>query len=555
MPRLPPELSSAQRHGDEDIVSHLGQEVHIAEIDDLGCGEWTVIYEYKSNARGSRCSYSALLSLAHVAQALTQKGWDLSIGSGTPGFVQQYDSGADVITYERFGTYGVEPLLYCRNFYGVKPQQFDLSEEFRLFHNLYHDRRNDRYIHVDSRGNEVVAAEIDIGRARVLTRLLRQYMAARQLALALFFDHRAQADLDLATAKTILLPIDKVMQDQCYSFNIDEVDRKAFSRLIGKKILFAPPMAECGVWPYDAEQQTKHENFVIGVDERGSPVTHSCDPDGLANYFGKNEHAQHYLTPVWFTRDVLSKYYDQPNKFSVEDGYLCCGSLWGIQIDNNIPDYVVVYLGDLGRDLHYEEQAYWRHFNVTPGERRPSETNFRRSFLAEFSDPSEPELLFKQIYVQLNEAWVGKFEWSLFRSPHKDDAHVLRQFRLPISDSLGEFENQVIFLVRLVIDLLNEVKLAEACGGSAPDEKGISKFERYLHKQNYPHVDRDINTLRIIQNLRSSGAAHAKGNNFDKVQASVGLDRNSPRDVFRDLLGRVNQMLSDLSAYFFPVTE
>jgi hypothetical protein len=371
MPRLPPELSSAQRRGDEDLLSHLGQVAHIAEIDELGCGEWTVLYEYQDNAKGSRCSYSALLSPAQAADALTRKGWDLSIGNGTPGFTQRYDSGAEINTYDRFGMDGIEPLLYCRNFHGIKPRQFDLSEEFRLFHNLYHDRHNDRYIHVDDRGNEVVAAEIGLGRARVVTRLLRQYMAARQLALALLFDHRAQADLDLATAKSTLSPIDRATADQCYSFNIGEIDRKAFSRLIGKKIVFAPPIAECGVWPYDAEQKAKHVGFIIGVDECGSPVIHSCDPDGLANYFGANEHAPHYLTPVWFTRDVLSKYYDQPNKFSVEDGYLRCGSLWGIQIDNNMPDYVVVYLGDLGRDLHNEEQAYWRHYNVTPGERQP----------------------------------------------------------------------------------------------------------------------------------------------------------------------------------------
>jgi hypothetical protein len=407
----------------------------------------------------------------------------------------------------------------------------------------------------DDRGNEVVAAEIGLGRARVVTRLLRQYMAARQLALALLFDHRAQADLDLATAKSTLSPIDRATADQCYSFNIGEIDGKAFSRLIGKKIVFAPPIAECGVWPYDAEQKAKHVGFIIGVDECGSPVIHSCDPDGLANYFGANEHAPHYLTPVWFTRDVLSKYYDQPNKFSVEDGYLRCGSLWGIQIDNNMPDYVVVYLGDLGRDLHYEEQAYWRHHNVTPGERQPSETNFRRSFLAEFADPSEPDLLFKQRYAQLNEGWVGKFGWPLFRPPHEGDAHVLRQLRLPISESLGEFENQVLFLVKLVIDSMNEAELAKVCGGALRDEKGISKFERYLKAQNYPNAGRDIDALRILQRLRSSGAAHAKGENFDKIQASVGLDRNSPRDVFRGLLGGVNQMLSDLTAYFVPATD
>lgn len=554
MPRLPPELSAAPRRGDEDPLSHLGQVTHIAEIDGLGCGEWTVLYEYQDNKKGSRCFYSALLSLQQAGDALKRKSWELSTDRGTPGFTQRRNGDSEITTYDRFGMDGVEPLLYCRDFHGIKPRQYDLSEEFRLFHNLYHDRHNDRYIHVDDRGNEVVAAEMDRGRARVLTRLLRQYMAARQLALALFFDHRARSDLDLATAKPALSPIDKATADQCYSFNIGEIDRKAFSRLVGKKIVFPPPITQCGVWPYDADQEGKYVDFIIDVDEHGSPVTHSCDPDGLANYFGANEHAPHYLTPVWFRRDVLSKYYDQPDKFSVEDGYLRCGSLWGIQIDNNMPDHVVVYLGDLGRDLHHEEQAYWRHYNVTPGGRQPSETSFRRSFRAEFADPSEPDLIFKQSYTHLNEAWLEKFGWPLFRPPHEGDAHIFGQFRLPISESLGEFDNQLLFLVKLVIDSLNEAELANV-GGTQPDAKGITKLERYLKVGNYSHVDRDIGALRVLQALRSSGVAHAKGKNFDKIQTSVGLDRNSPRAVFRNLVNGVNQMLSDLSAHFVPTTD
>lgn len=555
MPRIPPELASAQRDDDQDPFAHLGQVAHIAEIDKLGCGEWTVLYEYQDNAMGSRCSYSALLLSTQVAHALKTTSWDLSIGHGVPGLTQRREGDEEVTTYDRFGMDGVEPILHCRDFHGIKPRQFDLSEEFRLFHNLYHDRHNDRYIHVDDRGNEVIAAEISPGRAMVLTRLLRQYMAARQLALALFFDHRAHSDLDLATVKPALSPINKVAADRRYSFNVGDFDGKAFSRVVGKRIVFPLPITQCGVWPYDQEQQARYVDFIISVDERGSPVTHSCDPDGLANYFGKNEQAPHYLTPVWFTRDVLSKYYDQPNKFSVEDGYLRCGSLWGVQIDNNMPDHVVVYLGDLGLDLHYEEQAHWRHYNVTPSGRQPSETNFRRSFLAEFADPSAPDLVFKQRYAQLNEMWLAKFRWSIFRAPHEDDAHVLTQFRVPVSESLGEFDNQVLFLVKLVIDSLNEAELAKACGGTLPNEQGIGKLERYLKAQNYPNVIRDIDALRLLQRLRSTGVAHRKGENFNKVRTSVGLDRDSRRDVFRGLLAGVNQMLSDLSAHFVPTTE
>jgi hypothetical protein len=511
MPRLPPELISVPRPQGEDDITRLGQAANIAEIDELGSGEWTILYELEDDPENSRCSYSGLLPPIRVESALKQTSWDLLIGDGAPGFSQTYLDGKDATTYERFGEHGVEPILYVRDFHGIQPRQFDLSEEFRLFHNLYHDRRNDRYIHIDDRGKEVIAAEVTLTRTRVLTRLLRQYMAARQLALAVFFDHRAYAHADLAAAKVSLPAKEVTAADRCYAFCVDEATDRTVSRLFGKKIVLPPSVTVCGAWPYDTKTCDKHAEFIIGVAGDGSPVMHSCNPDDLANYFGANESAPHYLTPVWFTREVLAKYYNDPNKFSVEDSYLRCGSLWGIQIDNNLPEHVVVYLGDLGRDLDYEEQTYWRHFNAPPAGRQTSETNFRRSFLAQFADPQAPDLIFKQSYTELNEVWTEKFGWPIFRPLHEGDTHILTQLRVPLSEGIGEFENQVLFLVKLLIDSLNDAELAKASVGALSNEKSISKFQRYLKAQQYPCIDRDIGLLRTLQDLRSSGAAHAKG--------------------------------------------
>jgi len=326
---------------------------------------------------------------------------------------------------------------------------------------------------------------------------------------------------------------------------------KPFSRLLGKKVILPPPVSSSGIWPYEAEKRGKYAEFIIDVSEDGMPVFHSCDPGRLANYFGANEAAPHYLTPVWFKREVLVKYYNDP-KFSVEDGYLRCGSLWGLRMDNNPSDHVVAYLGDLGRDLDHEEQIYWKLFNVTPGGRQPSETNFQRAFLAKFADPSAPDLLFKQSYTQLIEAWTRKFGWPIFRPLHQADAHILRQFHLPITESVGEFEVQLLWLVKLLIDSLNEAELTRVGSTVGPDEKGISKFKRHLEEEKYPYVERDIRLLRNLQELRSSGAAHAKGRNFDKIWKKIGLNIDSPKDGFRAIMQGVNQMLSDLLVHVAP---
>jgi hypothetical protein len=146
--------------------------------------------------------------------------------------------------------------------------------------------------------------------------------------------------------------------DLRYRFDVRELplsgEGTTFSRLLGKKIIPPLPVEKCGVWPYDAPAR-KFADYIIGMNAEGQNVVHTADEEELANYFGKNPGAPHYLTPVWFRREVLSKYYEHPEKYSVEDGYLRCGSLWGLSIDNDLPDHVVVYLGDLGH-LAYEEQ-------------------------------------------------------------------------------------------------------------------------------------------------------------------------------------------------------
>lgn len=187
---------------------------------------------------------------------------------------------------------------------------------------------------------------------------------------------------------------------------------------------------------------------------------------------------------------------------------------------------------------------------MTPSDRQPSETNFRRAFLAQFSDASAPDLVFRQRYTQLNEAWIKKFGWPIFRPLHEADAHIPKQIRVPISESLSEFENQILFLVKLQIDSLNDAELTKANSGAFPNEKSISKLKRYLDGKEYPYTDRDIDLLRTLQDMRSSGAVHSKGKNFEKNRKKVGLDRDTPREVFRDLLIRVNRMLADLSIYF-----
>lgn len=479
---------------------------------ELGSSIWLPLYLSIGSGVHHLAVYCALAPTEYRSRALSGPSWDLHIGDGQPGFSQAYDNaGGSITIYERFGSDPVEPLVFVRTFHGVRADYSELSQEFCLFHNLYAEATARQLLKIDDAGTTSVAAHVDDRDVRVLTSLVRQYQAARQLDLLLFIDSGNEYDPSLT------VPAEQEWRDDLLNASLGggDVLGKPFTRFLATRVLPAPPMEHSGVWPFEREDDHFPE-FIIGITDLGEPIRFTCEPDRLANYFGKNPDAPHYLTPVHFRREVLAKYYDRPDLYTVEDGYLRCGGLWGLRMDNDGPDTVVVFLGDLGRDLTQTERDYWRSFNVPPA--RPiSESTFRRSFLAQFADAASSDHRFRIAYRDLQETWRRRFGWALYLDPQPGDAHLLDLVRRPLHDTDVELEEIVRTLTKLLVDSLNEAELVRALPPGLGGEKGISKFERWLQASQYPHVTRDIAVLRNMQAVRSEGAAHRKGSKYEKT--------------------------------------
>ena len=78
------------------------------------------------------------------------------------------------------------------------------------------------------------------------------------------------------------------------------------SRFNGNRVLPAPPIERSGIWPFE-DPDDVYPEFIVGEEEHGVLVRISCGPDRLANYFGANLDALHYLTPVYFRWEVLKR--------------------------------------------------------------------------------------------------------------------------------------------------------------------------------------------------------------------------------------------------------
>ena len=349
----------------------------------------------------------------------------------------------------------------------------------------------------------------------------------------------------------------KKTEDGLNRVSLSAVDDKILgngncSRVLIKRILPPLPQEECGIWPFENKQK-KYLEFIIGEDKYGRPIEYTCDPDKLADYIGKNPGAPHYLTPVFFKKDVLQRYYDDSKLYSVSDGYLACARKWGVQIDNDNLNVVSVFLGDIGRYIPSGHQQHWLSYNVAPIYSM-SESGIRRSFLGQFVESDNPEHQFKHKYSELQKVWEQAWGWRLHREPAKQDAGAIKRLRVPLNEIEAEFKQQLLNLALVLVDLLNEKSIVKQCPEAKDEKGGISKLEYFLKHYSYPHVERDISVLRTVQTMRSRIAAHASGSNGQKYLDEQ-LNGKTTQEYFVLLLEKVVTMLDSLIAFAVDKAE
>lgn len=540
-------MSNASNH--DEAVEVLRQLDERKTSQNNGGGPWTVVYDswHDSGARnGGR--FAAFASPSYREHAMSSAAWDLSVGGGFPGFSQHPEGGEWVNTYHRnIDGPDLEPIVLVQEMHGVVPDAYLISEEFRLLMHLWEDKTTGNFYSLSEDGSKELAIEFSGRLIRVRTPLLRRYQAARQLDLLLFSDTRVFVDTDeKPEAFEELNEEDHTEADSVIFMGFGDIGlsrNQVFSRLLVKRVLPPPPQEKSGIWPWDRDDE-EYPEFIIDEDENGRPVRFTCEEDKLANYFGKNPDAPHYLTPVFFKPEVLKRYYDDPTLYSVTDGRLSCGYLWGVQIDNGNPAAVMVFLGDIGRDIPSSHRDHWRAYNIPPVAKM-SESTFRRSFLAQFAETENPEHLFKNSYLAIQRAWIERWGWGLYREAEGSDGELIQRVRIPLNDTDTEFEAQLLNLAKLLVDLLNEAAIV-ANLPPVKDEKGIAKLKRFLEVNDYEHVDRDIALLRRIQNLRSRIAAHTSGSSGQAFLAEE-LDGLSKPDFIEKLMREATQMFADLS--------
>ena len=451
------------------------------------------------------------------------------------------------IKYFRWGVnqdkYGSEPLIIDRQFSKMKEGYLEISEEFRLFHRLYHDKETNTYIKIDDAGNETTVAIVKPDEVQIRLKEIRQFLAIKEMYLSLLFEFNEYSEYFLEELELSGFEqcdfIRKGLMHWTYDrWDIPVQNFQSISRLRGRKLVEPLPKSKSGFGDFAVDPE--YVEFIVDVDDNGDEVYHTCDPYKLDDHPGENLDAAWKYNIVHFRKQVLAKYSTvEPSKYYVKNSMVGC-KMWSMKIDDDHRDKVCVFLRDLC-NLPYSEQIYWKSYNI-PLEGGVSETFYRRMVLGEWANSNQPDHLFKQSYEQLQKACDECLGWQLLKSLSSEDEYRFQRLRVPVNDEQCHFDDLVQDLQTILIESINVKplkRLLPAAERANLECKGsIEILKDALNFHSVEDADHRVSFLQKLQALRSEGSSHRKGRGYQKLANYFGVDNLGQREAFAEILKR-----------------
>ena len=485
--------------------------------------DWVQIEEYYFDDHRHGGRGAVLIDAADVPLALKDDTWlgrDLgSVGLWTDrdGY-RQFDNGLTV----RDRDIEVDFLVKVRHQHSLRDPIVEISHSFLWYWDAI--RSDDGWYHLDEAGQDQqlvrCTVTMDAWRIEVRALELRRYLADAQQALVAQVDHVTKVAGVTFQETEFSFRNDWAIFSWWCSADLLAGDKPHTSRLLGKYIINGSMNAVSPRWDH-SDKDTSYPEFVYGIDTNtGGLLKHTCDPDRLGSYFDGNDSHIHYLTPVNFSPDVLSKYTAEPDRYHVEPGYLRCLDLWGVQFCFNTAGLVEVYLGDIGRDIPSREWSHWLNFNVRP-EGQMSEDRFRRDFLAQFASGDHPTADMKRLRVEVNSHAKALLDCSIWRELDEPDRTEFE--RLFPGTTTQSLKLAILLLCKALVEAIDQRSIVKYLGSSIPEESRLSSLERLVDSLGGNRAV--LEPLRALQQVRSkAGIAHLASSQRPNALARLGID-------------------------------
>jgi hypothetical protein len=285
----------------------------------------------------------------------------------------------------------------------------------------------------------------------------------------------------------------------------------------------------------------KYEKFIAYDWKHDKIVSCSCDPKKLSNYYEKSDKPSK-MSPAFFRPDVLLKYKQNPEKYTLDQRSISCRGSWRLKTyDINKAGQVHTYLVYLGY-LPHSEQLHWKSCNEKP-KAEISTRAFTTDFMGRWDLSYEPLSELKKALKELEQTKAEL--WSCANEK------LYQQLNYPITDSLKEWIDEIHTLDKLVVEGLKKAylkKIAKSLNCYENKLNSITLLKKILETKGIDshEINEIISPLEEIHFLRTKFAGHSSGKEADNIRKDLIAKHGDLRKHFRALVEITDKSIKEL---------
>jgi len=289
----------------------------------------------------------------------------------------------------------------------------------------------------------------------------------------------------------------------------------------------------------------------IALDCRNGVVTNiSTDPSATTSYFVADQNNLPFDTsPVFFRPDILQKYRGDRDKYTVSSERITCRGGWSVRYDISESGQVHASINRL-RGIPYSEQIYWKSFNEEPKSRIS-----KRAYIQDFKgEPFFEHTPFEEVSATVNKWRDQQYAWW-----KSGDVRLMSHDMTPRSHSRDEWALSFLDLASLIIDGFQtktiRATLIELDVQIGKDDKSLSLLEKLIAKLHHTADSPRLSGLREVQAIRSKGAAHRRGRDFEQMFQNARKCHESLTDHFNHVCQIVAKELRTIECVFGTIED
>jgi len=257
-------------------------------------------------------------------------------------------------------------------------------------------------------------------------------------------------------------------------------------------------------------------------------IEHTCNPDELCSDFETNN-LPYYFNPVFFNKEVFSKYKMNREKYEIDSHYIKEKDEWFLRyFTTDDEEQIFIQLRDLSF-IPPKEQSYWKSFNEPPSSKM-SNDSFKNFILAEWTEPDDLTQL-KNNLKNFPKCNIDGEELIIWEEPLIENQHNLDNLDYVKTDTKNEWEDEIQTLHLNIVDGFNKdtikiIAIKLECYGK--DYGSLKLLDNCLSKlKDIPssEVEQIMTPLFELNYYRSKVISHTTGEKYPEENLQFNFKR------------------------------